>query len=127
MEKVDISFILSDPELGGCSFSVIRETWRQTYGETVLESAECYEEVWGNVQPASSEDIRLFPEEERTEEIIQILSPFEFSLGSRNAETITAADKIKYDGSTYKLIKTKDWSLPGGFHKAWAIRQRERS
>ncbi len=119
---------ITDPELGGCSFSVIRETWRQTYGKTVLVSEECFDNISGNIQPATSEDIKLFPQEERSEEIIQILAPFAFSSGVRDPEeaSFTVSDKIEYRGATYKLIKTKNWSHPGGFHKAWAIRQREK-
>ncbi len=119
--------VITDPELGGATFTVIRETWSRRYGETEPAGTVRYEGVPGNIQPASSEDIRLFPEEERTEEIIQILAPFEFSPGVSDEEsgTFTAADMIDYQGSTYKLIKTKDWLGPGGFRKAWAVRQKD--
>ncbi len=118
---------LTDPELGGATFTVIRETWRLHYGEMELVETVRYEGISGNIQPAASEDIQLFPEEERTEEIIQILSVFEFSLGAQNKEddTFATSDKIIYQGSTYKLTKTKDWSDAGGFYKAWAVRQKD--
>ncbi len=85
------------------------------------------EGISGNIQPAASEDIKLFPEEERSEEVIQILSPFEFSLGELDEEemTFTTSDRILYQGRNYKVIKTKDWFGPGGFRKAWAVRQKD--
>lgn len=123
---MDLSHILPDTELGGAAFTVIRETWRKKFGETILLSTLRAEGVSGNIQPASSEDIALFPQEERTEGIIQILSNFAFSVGlpDSGSGTFVAPDMILYLGDKYKVIKVKDWSLAGGFYKAWAVRQK---
>ncbi len=123
---MDLSYLLSDTELGGSAFTVIRETWRKRYGESILLSTLRAEGVIGNIQPASSEDIALFPQEERTEGIIQILSYFAFSVGFPDSGdgTFVVPDMIHYLGNKYKVIKVKDWSLAGGFYKAWAVRQK---
>ncbi len=124
---MDLSNILADSELSGASFSVIRETRRKSYGESVLESSVLMEGLTGNIQPASSEDIELLPQEERSRDIIQVLSAFSFSQGipDQGDGIYSIPDTIIYLGKKYKVIRVKDWSLAGGFHKAWAVRQRE--
>ncbi len=126
---MDLSDILADPELSGASFTVIRETWRKSYGEAVLENSQTFKNLAGNIQPASSEDVLLFPQEERSKEIIQILSSFAFSSGTPDmgSGTFIPSDNVIYRGRKYKVIRVKDWELAGGFHKAWAVSQQDDS
>ena len=77
---MNLSPILSDPELGGTTFYVFRPSFNRTMGE-VIPSVTVGTIVSGNIQPAASEDLQLFPEEERSEEMIVILAAYAFSLG----------------------------------------------
>ena len=121
---LDISSILNDPDLGGTVFTVSRKTYRRELGEVVLSETEGFT-ASGAVQPASSEDLALFPQEERSEDMIVILSPFHFSLGATEPSglTFTTADTVRWQGKTYRVIRVKDWIPQGGYRKAWAVRQ----
>ena len=122
---IHIAPILTDPELGGTTFSVSRKTYRREMGEVIPSEVEGYTAV-GTIQPATSEDLQLFPEEERSEDMIILLSSFHFRLGETGNTTFTTADVITWNGQKYRVVKVKDWSAQGGFHKAWAVRQKER-
>ena len=123
---LDVSSILSDPELGGAVFTVTRKTYRRELGEVVLSESEGFT-ASGAVQPASSEDLALFPQEERSEDMIVILSPFHFSLGAADPSglTFTSADTVRWQGRVYRVVRVKDWLSQGGYRKAWAVRQKE--
>ena len=120
----ELSSILSDPDLGGTTFFVSRKTWRRELGEVVPESASG-QYASGSIQPAASEDLNLVPQEERSQEMIIVLSPFHFRLGETEETTFTAPDMISWNGGKYRVVKVKSWANPAGFYKAWAIRQRE--
>ena len=120
----DLAAILSDPELGGTAFTVSRKTYRTELGEVVLSEDKGFPGV-GNVQPASSEDLALFPQEERGEEMILILSRFHFQLGCRDpaGRSFTSADEVVWRKKRYRVVRVKDWSPQADFRKAWAVRQ----
>ncbi len=122
---MDLSKVISDRHLGGTIFSLRRETWRKEYGETLFDSSKLYENLTGNIQPADSEDLKLLPQEQRSEAVIQVLSSFPFSLGTQNpaSSVFTSPDLILWQGETYRVLRVKDWSRAGGYHKAWAVRQ----
>ena len=122
---INISPILTDTELGGTTFTVSRKTYRRELGEVVPSEVEGYT-ASGNIQPAASEDLQLFPEEERSEDMIIILAPFHFRLGETGKTTFTTADVITWNNRKYRVVKVKDWSAQGGFYKALAVRQKER-
>ena len=120
---MDLVSILTDAELGGTTFFVDRKTYRREQGEVVLSAIEHFSAV-GNIQPAASEDLALFPEEERSEKMIIILSPFRFQLGVSGENLFISADIITWRNETYRVIKVKDWEHQGGFHKAWAVKKK---
>ena len=120
---IDLSSVLMDSELGGTSFFVSRKNYIREMGEVVPSSVEGLE-AQGNIQPASSEDLRLFLQEERSEEMIIILSPFHFRLGEDDGTSFTSADMVTWNGKKYRVVKVKNWASQGGFYKAWAIRQK---
>ena len=122
---MDLSSVLMDSELGGTSFFVSRKSYIREMGEVVPSSVEGFD-AEGNIQPASSEDLMLFPQEERTEEMIIILSPFHFRLGEDHGTSFTSADMVTWNEKKYRVVKVKNWASQGGFYKAWAVRQKEK-
>ncbi len=120
----DLSAILTDPELGGTRFTVFRQSFNKVMGE-VIPSVTTGTLVSGNIQPAASEDLQLFPEEERSEEMIVILAAYPFSLGEAGEGSFTSADIVHWQGRKYRVIRVKEWFPQGGYYKAWAVRQRE--
>ena len=120
---IDVSAILTDPDLGGTTFFVSRKTYTRELGEVVPSSVEGFT-VAGNIQPATSEDLLLFPEEERSEEMIIILSRFRFSLGETEDTTFTSADIVTWRDRKYRVIRVKDWFPQGNYYKAWAVKQK---
>ena len=119
----ELSSILSDPDLGGTTFFVSRKTWRRELGEVVPESASG-QYASGSIQPAASEDLNLVPQEERSQEMIIILSTFHFRLGEKSDTSFTTADIVIWKGNKYRVVRVKSWAHPAGYYKAWAIRQR---
>ena len=122
---MNVSTILSDPELGGTTFFVSRKTYIHDLGEVVPTAVTGYTAT-GSIQPATSEDLQLFPQEERSEDMIIVLSPFHFRLGETHGTTFTTADQITWNHEKYRVIKVKNWASQGGYYKAWAIKQRDR-
>ena len=121
---MNLAAVLSDPELGGTSFSVSRKAYNRQLGEVIPGSVEVYT-ASGNIQPATSEDLQLFPQEERSEDMIIILSSFHFRLGETTEGVFfTSADILTWRGQDYRVIKVKDWLAQGGYCKAWAVRQK---
>ena len=80
----------------------------------------------GSVQPATAEDMVLFPEEQRLSDMIVVLSPFHFRLGEKDPSGLafTSSDEIRWKNEKYRVVRVKDWSTQGGYYKAWAIRQK---
>ncbi len=121
---MNLAAILSDPELGGTTFYVFRPSYTKVMGE-VVPSITTDTIVKGNIQPASSEDLQLFPQEERSEEMIVILASYPFSLGEAGEGSFTSADIVNWQGRKYRVVRVKDWFPHGGYYKAWAVRQKE--
>ena len=115
----DISAALPDPELGFLSFTVRRLTYRLSQGITTVTHADHTAE--GCIYPGTPEMVQLLPEEERHKEFIAIYTGFPLSLGSNpGGTTWTAADRILYDGKTWKLARLRDWSQ-FGYYQALAV------
>ena len=118
-----LSAIVTDPEMGGSAFHVSRKTYTRELGEVILSAVAGFTAA-GSVQPASSEDLALLPQEERSEDTIILLSPFHFRLGEVSDLDFTTTDEIVWRGQRYRVIKVKSWGPQGGYYKAWAVRQR---
>ncbi len=121
---MNLSSILTDPDLGGTSFFVTRPHYSRELGE-VIHTGDTSYTASGSIQPATSEDLQLFPQEERSEEMIIILSRFRFSLGETDDTSFTSADIITWQDRKYRVIKVKDWFPQGGYYKAWAVKQKQ--
>ncbi len=123
---LDLSSILTDKDLGGTAFTVLRRSYILSEGTPAPQPEQRFT-VSGNIQPASPEDLQLFPEEERSSEWILVLSPIRLQTGEKpsSASSFLSADMILYRGRTYRVARVRDWLPQGGFHKAWAVRQRE--
>ena len=124
---LDLSSILTDEDLGGTAFTVLRRSYILSEGTPTPQSEQTFT-VSGNIQPASPEDLQLFPEEERSSEWILILSPIRLQTGESASSIVPSfhsADLIQYRGRIYRVARVRDWLPQGGFHKAWAVRQRE--
>ena len=130
MKGADITLIslapqLSDPDLGGCHFSIYRKIYRTEMGEVVPSESRLFR-ASGSIQPATAEDMVLFPEEQRLSDMIVLLSPFHFRLGEKDPSglSFTSSDEIRWRNDKYRVVRVKDWSHQGGYYKAWAIKQK---
>ena len=119
----DISAALLDPELGFLSFTVRRLTYRLFQGTTTVTHTDHTAE--GCIHPGNSEMAQLLPEEERQKDRIAIYTSFPLSMGSNPGGIIwTAADRIIYDGKTWKLARLRHWSH-FGYYQALAVKVHE--
>ena len=123
---ISLSPQLSDPELGGCWFTVCRKTYRTEMGEVVPSESQSFRGK-GSIQPATAEDMVLFPEEGRLSDMIIILSPFHFRMGEKDPSGLafTSSDLVLWKKRKYRVVRVKDWSTQGGYYKAWALRLKE--
>ena len=116
--------IVSDPELGGVPFTILRDHMILRQGEAALDFRETFP-AFGAVQPAGDQDLALTPEEYRSETLMIFYSPIPFSLGARpDAEHFTAPDRIAYDGRSFLVVAVRDW-MAFGFSRAIATQKKE--
>ena len=116
---MDITSILSDPDLGGTTFTVIRRVFRADSG-TSTQIAESTSTATGCIHPGSAETLSQLPEEDRREEFIVIYTTFALSLGSSEGITFTAPDRILWNSRAWRLVRVKPWN-PFGFVQAFAV------
>ena len=116
---MQINSILSDPELGGLSFSIVRKTWTAESGVPRLIGLE---ELFaqGTVHPADPTRLDLLPEESRHAPIVLIHSTEPLSLGKQDGEIWTSPDEIHVGGLAFRVFQVRPWQA-FGFWKAWAV------
>ena len=120
---MDLSPVLTDPELGFTGFTVQRTTYRRQNGESVpavqtLQASGC-------VHPGTPEMIQLLPEEERHEEFIAVYTDFSLSLGENDGDAeYSVPDRILWNGKTWRVVRVEDWSV-FGYIQALAVRMHE--
>lgn len=115
----EIISALLDPELGAAAFRVIRPTVRISQG-TTERTTQVYSAA-GCVHPGIPDTLSLLPEEERHETHIVIYTAFPLSLGENSGGTAyTAADRIAWNGKTWKLVSLQEWK-PFGFCRGAAV------
>ena len=108
----DILSAIRDPELGAAGFQVIRPMCTVSQGETA-RTAQVFPAT-GCIHPGTPDVLKLLPEEERHETLIEIYTAFPLSLGENpGGNTWTAADRIAWDGRTWKLIRLQEWPAFG--------------
>ena len=117
------SSALPDPELGFTAFTVQRTVYRLQNGASVpsvrtLPASGC-------IHPGTPETLQLLPEETRAEEYIVVYTDFALSTGNNpGAAVYTAADRILWNGETWRVIRVRDWS-GFGYVQALAVRMND--
>ena len=120
---LDVTSILTDPELGATTFTVERTVYKRVYGDAVPEAVATFE-VIGCVHPGAPEQIDQLPEEDRHEEFIVIFAPTVLKLGENHGLTFSGPDRIGWDGRKWRLVKLKAWTA-FGFVQGFAVLLRD--
>ena len=99
---IDVSEILTDPELGGRSFVRQRPT-TSTTAKSEGESASTYtaSTLPGIIQPAATADAKLLPEGVRLSDVQAFYSPGDMSPGNGDDEL---PDILQVDGKSYRVL-----------------------
>ena len=116
----DVHGLLSDPELGGTSFTVERTVYKRDQEES-SPIARSRISAAGCVHPGPPELLRQLPEEDRAEEYIAVYTAFALSLGSDDGPTYSGPDRILWNGGTWRVVRVKPWPA-FGFVSALAVR-----
>ena len=121
---LQVTSVITDEELGGAPFVILRSFFRQSRGEKTFLREDRYE-TFGTVHPASLEELQLLPGEYQHETVLNIHSPVPLSLGGRQDDlTFTDPDRILYRYQSYLVVSVRDWS-PFGFCRALAVLLKE--
>ena len=117
---MDISSAVFDPELGSTSFTVERITYTRSREGTTSRSVT--EQARGCIHPGTAEVLKLLPEEERQEACIVIYTDYPLSTGIPEdaGASFTGADRIHWNGQTWRVVKVRDWSA-FGYVRAYAV------
>ena len=115
----DISFLTLDPDLGSVSFLVIRSVGSFDHGELNQSARTC--PASGIIQPGGFSCMDQQTGEDKQESGITVFTRFPLTAGSQTAETVTLADRLLYDGQSWRVVEVKD-HLSRGFCIAKAIR-----
>ena len=109
---MDLSSVLTDPDLGFTAFTVQRTTYTRQDGSSVpsvqtLSASGC-------VHPGTPEMLQLLPEEERHEEFIAVYTDFALSMGENDGGAVyTAPDRILWNGTSWRVVRIRNWSMYG--------------
>ena len=121
--NMNASVALQDEDMGYTPFTVKRMTCRRRNGQSVRTERKI--STAGCIQPGTPEMVPLLPQEDRREDFIAVYTGFALSTGKNGGgETYTAADRILWQGETYRVCKVKDWS-DFGYTQAYAVLQHE--
>ena len=108
----EIISALLDPELGATAFQVMRPAVRVSQG-TTERTTQVYSAA-GCIHPGTPDMLKLLPEEEHHETFIAVYTAFPLSLGENSGGTAyTAADRIAWNGKTWKLVSLQEWPAFG--------------
>ena len=117
---MNLESLLSDPELGGAEFIILRKTWTQQAGVPELTDIERIF-TFGTVHPAAPDALGRSPEESRHEPLYLIHAAEPLSLGEPGGDTWTAPDELIIGDGAYRVIQVRGWPV-NGFWKAWAVK-----
>ena len=121
---LNLSDVITDPELGGGPFVILRPLYRKSEGEKILIREDRIE-TEGSVHPAPARELELLPEEYRYETVRLIHSRTPLSLGAPvSGLEFTGPDRILYRSRSWLVISVRDWP-DSGFCKALAVLRRE--
>ena len=122
---MEMTSAILDPELGCTAFTVERITCIRTREGTA--SRRTTVRARGCVHPGTPETLRLLPEEEKVDQFIVIYTGYALSTGTSEAAgagSFTAADRIHWNGQTWRVVRVRDWSM-FGYCQALAVLMRE--
>ncbi len=120
---IDLAPALTDPELGFTSYTVQRTTCRRQNGTSVPSVQTLPAE--GCIHPGTPEMLQLLPEEERAEKFVAVYTGFPLSTGENTGgATYTGADRILWNGETWRVVKVRDWAQ-FGYNQGLAVKVRE--
>lgn len=116
MMDLDLLAMITDPDMGGCSFVYGRVT------ETVnakgrAEFTEERHEAEGNIQPAPGKEREVLEEADRLKATIIIYTPTPLTAG----EGTEKADRVYHADSVYRVVLAEPWQHHAGFTKALAV------
>ena len=117
---MDIMSAIFDPELGCTAFTVERITYTRTRAGTTSRSITA--QAMGCIHPGTPEMIHLLPEEEKSETFIAVYTDYPLSTGTPEdaGASFTGADRIHWNGQTWRVVKVRDWSA-FGYVRAYAV------
>ena len=117
---MDITSAIFDPELGCTAFTVERITYTRTRAGTTSRSITA--QAMGCIHPGTPEMIHLLPEEEKSETFIAVYTDYPLSTGTPEdaGASFTGADRIHWNGQTWRVVKVRDWSA-FGYVRAYAV------
>lgn len=106
MPDLDVTDLLADSDIAGDPILITRarRTVNTSNGMTVDSPYTIA--TYGSVQPASGQQLRQLPEEQRTEAHISVVVPVMLIPLS----TTNAPDLVQHHGQTYRVIIANDWS-----------------
>ena len=120
---IDVSAVLTDPELGATGFTIIRTQYRRNKGELVPETRRIV--TAGVIHPGTPEMMQLLPAEEKTDELIAIYTSSMLTTGENDGEARFAApDRIEYKGKQWRIVRVRDWSA-FNYYQALAVLMKE--
>ena len=105
---IEMTEAVNDQEMGAVPFTVHRTSFRRSRGQLIPSNQMII--AVGCIHPGTAEMMQLLPEEEREERYIQIYTSFPLSSGeNKNAASFTGADRIDYDGQSWRVVRVRDW------------------
>lgn len=116
---LDVTTLLSDPELGATTFTVERTVYKRSAGETIPLARSTFA-VTGCIHPGTPQELSQLPEEDRHEEFIVLYAPGQLSLGENAGLTWTGPDRIHWHDRLWRLVRLKPWSA-FGFVQGFAV------
>ena len=120
---MDLSSVLTDPELGFTGFTVLRTNYVRENGASVPSNETL--PASGCVHPGTPETLQLLPEEERHEDYIVVFTSFPLSLGENGGGAeYSAPDRILWNGETWRVVRVRNWAV-FGYVQALAVRMHE--
>jgi len=120
---MDLSSVLTDPDLGFTGFTVLRTHYVRQNGASVPSNETLL--ASGCVHPGTPETLQLLPEEERHEDYIVVYTSFPLSLGGNaGGAEYSAPDRILWNGETWRVVRIRDWS-GFGYQQVMAVKMHE--
>ena len=120
---IDVSRVLTDPEMGATGFTIVRTRYRRNKGELVPETNRIA--TAGVIHPGTPEMMELLPAEEKTDELIAIYTSSMLTTGENDGGARFAApDRIEYKGKQWRIVRVRDFS-DFHYYQALAVRVKE--